>query len=87
MQTADKCAAGRRCAWRKPGALQLGEEYHLAEIALEQADTTAGRLELRRDAALERAAWITPVPGGVGPMTIAMLLQNTVDAAWARAGG
>ena len=32
-------------------------------------------------AAAERAAWITPVPGGVGPMTIAMLLSNTVDAA------
>jgi methylenetetrahydrofolate dehydrogenase (NADP+)/methenyltetrahydrofolate cyclohydrolase len=34
--------------------------------------------------AAERAAWITPVPGGVGPMTIAMLLSNTVDAALAR---
>ena len=33
-----------------------------------------------------RAAWITPVPGGVGPMTIAMLLSNTVDAALARKG-
>lgn len=31
--------------------------------------------------AAERAAWITPVPGGVGPMTIAMLLQNTLEAA------
>jgi len=31
--------------------------------------------------AKERAAWITPVPGGVGPMTIAMLMQNTLDAA------
>lgn len=31
--------------------------------------------------ASERAAWITPVPGGVGPMTIAMLLENTVEAA------
>lgn len=29
----------------------------------------------------ERAGWITPVPGGVGPMTIAMLLQNTLEAA------
>ncbi|MEC4672897.1 MAG: bifunctional methylenetetrahydrofolate dehydrogenase/methenyltetrahydrofolate cyclohydrolase FolD [Nitrospirota bacterium] len=29
----------------------------------------------------ERAGWITPVPGGVGPMTIAMLLTNTVEAA------
>jgi len=37
-------------------------------------------------AAAERAAWITPVPGGVGPMTIAMLLSNTVDAALARMG-
>jgi methylenetetrahydrofolate dehydrogenase (NADP+)/methenyltetrahydrofolate cyclohydrolase len=35
-------------------------------------------------AAAERASWITPVPGGVGPMTIAMLLSNTVDAANAR---
>lgn len=31
--------------------------------------------------AAERAAWITPVPGGVGPMTIAMLLSNTLQAA------
>jgi methylenetetrahydrofolate dehydrogenase (NADP+)/methenyltetrahydrofolate cyclohydrolase len=33
------------------------------------------------DAARERAAWITPVPGGVGPMTVATLMQNTVEAA------
>ncbi len=33
------------------------------------------------DEAAERASWITPVPGGVGPMTIAMLLRNTVEAA------
>jgi len=32
------------------------------------------------DAARDRAAWITPVPGGVGPMTIAMLMANTVKA-------
>ncbi|NOT55911.1 MAG: hypothetical protein HOP18_15035, partial [Deltaproteobacteria bacterium] len=31
--------------------------------------------------AKERAAFITPVPGGVGPMTVAMLLANTVTAA------
>jgi methylenetetrahydrofolate dehydrogenase (NADP+)/methenyltetrahydrofolate cyclohydrolase len=30
--------------------------------------------------ASERAAWITPVPGGVGPMTVASLLQNTLQA-------
>ena len=35
-------------------------------------------------AAIERAAWITPVPGGVGPMTIACLLENTLLAARAR---
>lgn len=34
----------------------------------------------------ERAGWITPVPGGVGPMTIAMLLQNTVESAKRTAG-
>jgi methylenetetrahydrofolate dehydrogenase (NADP+)/methenyltetrahydrofolate cyclohydrolase len=33
------------------------------------------------EAARERASWITPVPGGVGPMTIAMLLSNTLRAA------
>ncbi|MCZ6517582.1 MAG: bifunctional methylenetetrahydrofolate dehydrogenase/methenyltetrahydrofolate cyclohydrolase, partial [Gammaproteobacteria bacterium] len=33
------------------------------------------------DEALKHAAWITPVPGGVGPMTIAMLLHNTLTAA------
>ena len=38
-------------------------------------------------AAAQRAAWITPVPGGVGPMTIAMLLSNTVDAALSRTRG
>jgi methylenetetrahydrofolate dehydrogenase (NADP+)/methenyltetrahydrofolate cyclohydrolase len=36
--------------------------------------------------AKERASWITPVPGGVGPMTIAMLMQNTVTAARRRRG-
>jgi methylenetetrahydrofolate dehydrogenase (NADP+) / methenyltetrahydrofolate cyclohydrolase len=37
--------------------------------------------------ALERAAYMTPVPGGVGPMTIAMVLQNTVTAARLRHAG
>jgi len=36
------------------------------------------------EAARERAAWITPVPGGVGPMTIACLLENTLTAARVR---
>lgn len=44
---------------------------------------SSGRLlgDVEYAAAAERASFITPVPGGVGPMTIAMLLSNTVDAA------
>lgn len=38
------------------------------------------------NAAKERAAWITPVPGGVGPMTVATLLENTLQAYRARTG-
>ena len=38
------------------------------------------------DRVKERAGWITPVPGGVGPMTIAMLLQNTLESAKRTAG-
>jgi len=34
----------------------------------------------------QKAAWISPVPGGVGPMTIAMLLDNTVESAKRMAG-
>jgi methylenetetrahydrofolate dehydrogenase (NADP+)/methenyltetrahydrofolate cyclohydrolase len=36
--------------------------------------------------AARRAGWITPVPGGIGPMTIAMLIANTVEAAARRSG-
>ncbi|HJS89506.1 MAG TPA: bifunctional methylenetetrahydrofolate dehydrogenase/methenyltetrahydrofolate cyclohydrolase FolD [Steroidobacteraceae bacterium] len=37
--------------------------------------------DVEYEPAAERAGWITPVPGGLGPMTIAMLLSNTVEAA------
>lgn len=40
--------------------------------------------DIEFDVAKERAGWITPVPGGVGPMTVATLLQNTLEAAAAR---
>ncbi|MEJ2140772.1 MAG: bifunctional methylenetetrahydrofolate dehydrogenase/methenyltetrahydrofolate cyclohydrolase FolD [Gammaproteobacteria bacterium] len=45
--------------------------------------TEDGRLvgDVEYDTAAKRAGWITPVPGGVGPMTVATLLQNTADAA------
>ena len=38
------------------------------------------------DAVSQRAGWISPVPGGVGPMTITMLLENTVESAKRAAG-
>ena len=41
--------------------------------------TLTGDIEF--DIAREQAAWITPVPGGVGPMTVAILLRNTLTAA------
>jgi methylenetetrahydrofolate dehydrogenase (NADP+)/methenyltetrahydrofolate cyclohydrolase len=52
-------------------------------------DEASGRLvgDVEYEAAAQRAAWITPVPGGIGPMTIAMLLSNTVDAATGAAAG
>jgi methylenetetrahydrofolate dehydrogenase (NADP+)/methenyltetrahydrofolate cyclohydrolase len=46
--------------------------------------TLAGDVEPR--AVAERASWLTPVPGGVGPLTIAMLMKNTLRAAEMRRG-
>jgi len=60
--------------WIKPGAVVF-------DIGITRLDD--GRLcgDIGFEAARERAAWITPVPGGVGPMTVAMLLNNTLTAA------
>ena len=46
-------------------------------------DRQSGKLlgDVEFESVREKASWITPVPGGVGPMTIAMLLSNTVTAA------
>jgi methylenetetrahydrofolate dehydrogenase (NADP+)/methenyltetrahydrofolate cyclohydrolase len=61
-------------AWIKPGAVVIDVGMNrLADKRL------VGDVEFA--VAKERAGFITPVPGGVGPMTIAMLLSNTVDAA------
>ena len=48
-----------------------------------------GRLvgDVEFTAAAKRASWITPVPGGVGPMTVATLMQNTLEAARAADAG
>lgn len=50
----------------------------LARLA-DKGSTVAGDVHPR--GAREKAGWLTPVPGGVGPLTIAMLLKNTLDAA------
>ena len=61
-------------AWIKPGAVVL--DIGITRLA---DGKLAGDVVFA--AARERAGWITPVPGGVGPMTIAMLLENTLTAA------
>jgi len=67
-----------RGAWIKEGATVI-------DVGINRG--VDGKLigDVEFKAAAERARAITPVPGGVGPMTIAMLLSNTVDAAEARA--
>jgi methylenetetrahydrofolate dehydrogenase (NADP+)/methenyltetrahydrofolate cyclohydrolase len=60
--------------WIKPGAIVI-------DVGINRLDS--GKLvgDVEFATAAERASYITPVPGGVGPMTIATLLQNTLDAA------
>jgi methylenetetrahydrofolate dehydrogenase (NADP+)/methenyltetrahydrofolate cyclohydrolase len=57
-----------------------------AVIDVGQNKTDSGLVGDVEPEAADRAALITPVPGGVGPMTIAMLLRNTVRAARYRRG-
>lgn len=65
--------------WIKPGAAVF-------DVGINQngAGKLVGDVEYER--AFERAGWITPVPGGLGPMTIAMVLSNAVEAASRRVG-
>jgi methylenetetrahydrofolate dehydrogenase (NADP+)/methenyltetrahydrofolate cyclohydrolase len=60
--------------WIKPGAVVI-------DVGINRLPN--GKLvgDVEFEAAKARAGWITPVPGGVGPMTIAMLMQNTLLAA------
>ncbi len=60
--------------WIKPGAVVI-------DVGINRLDD--GRLVGDVDfvEAAQRASWITPVPGGVGPMTVATLMQNTIEAA------
>jgi len=60
--------------WIKSGAIVI-------DVGINRLDT--GKLvgDVEFEEASKRAGWITPVPGGVGPMTVATLLENTLDAA------
>lgn len=60
--------------WIRPGAIVI-------DVGINRLDD--GRLvgDVDFESARQRAGWITPVPGGVGPMTVTMLLQNTLEAA------
>jgi methylenetetrahydrofolate dehydrogenase (NADP+)/methenyltetrahydrofolate cyclohydrolase len=63
-----------RGEWIKPGAVVI-------DVGVNRLPT--GKLvgDVDFESAKDRASWITPVPGGVGPMTICMLLYNTMRAA------
>jgi methylenetetrahydrofolate dehydrogenase (NADP+)/methenyltetrahydrofolate cyclohydrolase len=65
--------------WIKPGAVVI-------DVGMNRLPSgkLVGDVEFAGAAA--RASWITPVPGGVGPMTVAMLLSNTLDASRLRQG-
>ncbi len=72
-----------RGEWIKPGATVI-------DVGINRLDVGGGKTKLVGDVAFDEAvkvaAAITPVPGGVGPMTIACLLQNTYLAAYRQAG-
>ena len=61
-------------SWIKSGAI-------VVDVGINESANNKLVGDLDYETAAEKAGWITPVPGGVGPMTIATLLQNTVEAA------
>jgi methylenetetrahydrofolate dehydrogenase (NADP+)/methenyltetrahydrofolate cyclohydrolase len=60
--------------WIKPGAIVI-------DVGITRGEDGKLRGDVDFEPALERAAWITPVPGGVGPMTRVAMLQNTLAVA------
>jgi methylenetetrahydrofolate dehydrogenase (NADP+)/methenyltetrahydrofolate cyclohydrolase len=60
--------------WIKPGAV-------VVDVGINRLPDGTLCGDVGFEAARQRASWITPVPGGVGPMTVATLMQNTVEAA------
>jgi methylenetetrahydrofolate dehydrogenase (NADP+)/methenyltetrahydrofolate cyclohydrolase len=63
--------------WIRPGAV-------VVDVGINRMPDGSLCGDVEFEAAAERAGWITPVPGGVGPMTVAMLMQNTLEAALRR---
>ena len=59
--------------WLKPGAVVL-------DVGINRLPSGKVVGDVEFESASKVASWITPVPGGVGPMTIAMLIQNTLEA-------
>jgi len=59
--------------WIKPGAI-------VVDVGINRLEDGKVVGDVEFDAAAERASFITPVPGGVGPMTVATLIQNTLQA-------
>jgi methylenetetrahydrofolate dehydrogenase (NADP+)/methenyltetrahydrofolate cyclohydrolase len=59
--------------WIKPGAIVI-------DVGINRLESGKVVGDVDFEAASERAAYITPVPGGVGPMTVATLIQNTLQA-------
>ena len=77
-------------AWIKPGAIVIDVGINrVPGEGLDKQGRPKTRLvgDVEYAAAARKAAAITPVPGGVGPMTIAMLMSNTLAAARRAAGG
>ena len=71
-------AAGKR---EMVGAEHVGEGAVVVDVGIHRNEEGGLVGDVRFDEVEPRAAWISPVPGGVGPMTRAMLLHNTVTAA------
>jgi methylenetetrahydrofolate dehydrogenase (NADP+)/methenyltetrahydrofolate cyclohydrolase len=59
--------------WIKAGAIVI-------DVGINRLNTGKLTGDVEFDVAFERAGWITPVPGGVGPMTVASLIENTLEA-------
>jgi methylenetetrahydrofolate dehydrogenase (NADP+)/methenyltetrahydrofolate cyclohydrolase len=66
-------------SWIKPGAIVI-------DVGITRGADGKLHGDVVFDEAAERASWITPVPGGVGPMTRAAMLQNTLEVAEGRIG-